>query len=170
MRSRASVSASSARRSQAAAAASISAAATRRPILSRSMRSNFAVSSISARSPRARTSAMMARTACSTSSRGLALGGEKRGKARGEVGGSAVEANRHRACPAGTSPGSRVNGARPRARQPCLERVGGFGVHVDVEIVVRAAFGAPGRARDRPVRPPGIRPRAAAPPRRRRSA
>ena len=51
------------RRSQAAVAASRSAAETRRPTLSRSMRSNFRESSISARSPLLRTSAMMARTA-----------------------------------------------------------------------------------------------------------
>src|SRR5437588_197002 len=67
MRSRASFSASSAAGLQEAAAASSSAGVTRKPVAPRSTRSNFLVNSISAASPRAATSPMIARTACSTS-------------------------------------------------------------------------------------------------------
>ena len=51
----------------------------------------------------------------------LALGGEKSGKARGKVRGSAVEAYRHRALSGREKPGSPVNGPRRKARQPCLD-------------------------------------------------
>src|SRR5215470_13909103 len=67
MRSRASLSASSAGRLQLFAAAAISAGGTAMPILSRSTRSNFFENSVRAASPLATMSAIMARTACSTS-------------------------------------------------------------------------------------------------------
>ncbi|MGY3288076.1 hypothetical protein ACVWW5_000798 [Bradyrhizobium sp. LM3.4] len=67
MRSRASLSASSVAASQAFTAASISAAVTRRPDASSVSRSNFAVASSRAASPRLATSSTMARAAASTS-------------------------------------------------------------------------------------------------------
>ena len=167
MRSRASVSASSARRSQAAVAGVELGRGDAQADLARDRRGRISGSARPApRSPRARTSAMMARTRLLDVVRGLALGGEQRGKARGEIGGLAVEADRHRAVRPGPIPGPRVNGARPRARQPCCDGSGIFAVQGHGPGRLRR----PRPARDRPVRPPGIRPRAAAPRRPRRSA
>ena len=53
------------------------------------------LSSISARSPRATTSAMIARTASSTSAAASRLVARKARKRSGEIGGAAVEADRH---------------------------------------------------------------------------
>ena len=94
---------------------------TRRPILSRSTRSNFRVSSISARSPRAHVGDDGAHRLLDVLGQPRAWWRETRQSARenrriGCRGGSASRAVRP-----GSAPVSPVNGPRRMARQPCLD-------------------------------------------------
>ena len=92
----------------------------------RSTRSNFRVSSISARSPPARTSSMMARTACFHVGRRLALDAEEGGKPVGKIGALAVQAKGHGMTlpvrPGDRSMGDGGLGVNPAGSGPCPQR------------------------------------------------
>src|SRR6185369_14262962 len=123
---------------------------TRRPIFSRSMRSNFRLSSISARSPLLRTSAMMTRAAWSTSSETSRLVARKAAKRAAK---SADRLSRRigiARCPAGRSPGFTGQWPAPEGASTLFGWLDDFAVqvarHVAVDLVGRTAFGDPGRA------------------------